>query len=162
MVQTASDLMHADVRTVRPGMSLPDLDREFVQYKLTGFPVVEGGRVVGIVSRSDVVRQLSVEQSVGEIVSDYYREFDGAAPVESLESVARRVGRRYEQLTVRDVMITDVISVEPDAPLVEVARVLVSRRIHRVPVLEVDGRLLGIVSALDFVRLFAEVRVAPA
>ena len=65
-----------------------------------------------------------------------------------------------EALRVRDVMNTDVVTVEPDTPLEEVARRLVERHVHRVPVVE-RGRLLGVVAALDFVRLVAGGRLGP-
>jgi CBS domain-containing protein len=60
-----------------------------------------------------------------------------------------------ERLRVRDVMISDVLTVPPDLPVTEAAKLLVERRIHRLPV--VDGeKLVGIVSSLDFTRVVAE------
>ena len=60
---------------------------------------------------------------------------------------------------VRDVMVTDVVTVTADAPVRDVARELVARRIHRVVVVD-GGALVGIVSALDVVELVAEGRAA--
>lgn len=159
----ARDVMRTDVRTVGPDVGLADLERAFLDARVSGFPVVEDGRLIGMVSRSDVVRQLSVEQSVGEVVSDYYRDFGigSLEPSQPLASVGRHLGRRLEELRVRDVMIPGLIHVAPGASLTDVARTLVSERIHRVPVVE-DGRLVGILSSVDFVRLFAEGRVGPA
>jgi CBS domain-containing protein len=162
MAWTARDLMKTDVHTVEPSMTLVDLERAFLEQHVSGFPVVEEGRLVGIVSRSDVVRQLSVEQSVGEIMSDYYRSFDlnGGQPA-SLEEIGRHVGRRMETLCVKDVMIEGLLTVSPDDSVFDVARRLVEQRIHRLPVAEGD-RLVGIITTLDFVRLFAEDKVAAA
>jgi CBS domain-containing protein len=53
-------------------------------------------------------------------------------------------------MTVRDVMTRDVISVRPEAPLKDVARLLVAHRISGVPVVDADGVVLGIVSEADF------------
>jgi tRNA nucleotidyltransferase (CCA-adding enzyme) len=63
-----------------------------------------------------------------------------------------------ESLRVADVMVTSVITVGPDAPLESVARALVEHRIHRLPVVE-EGRLVGLVSSTDLVRLVAEGRL---
>ncbi len=162
MTWTARDLMHGAVHTVDPDMSLADLERSFLRTGVSGFPVVEDGRLVGIVSRSDVVRQLSVERSQAETISDYYREATGIEDAEaSLEDIAERVGARLERLRVADLMIRRLITVSPEQPLGEVARILLEHRIHRLPVTEA-GRLVGIVSSLDLVRLFAEDRVKPA
>ncbi|MDJ0846830.1 MAG: CBS domain-containing protein [Myxococcota bacterium] len=161
MSWTARDLMKTDVRTVEPSLPLVELERRFLDDRVSGFPVVESGRLVGIVSRSDIVRQLSVEQTVGELMSDYYRSFDsgvGTAPATSLDEIARHVGRRMESLCVKDVMIGELLSVSPDDSVFEVARLLVEHRIHRLPVAE-GGRLVGIITSLDFVGLFADDQV---
>jgi len=155
---TARDVMRSEVHTVEPEMPLVELERSFTTHGVTGFPVVQGGRLVGMVSRTDVVRQLVVEQSVAEETSAFYRggvfEQD-LAP--SLEQVAAWVGRRLEDMSVADAMVHEVIAVAPDEPVDAVARLLVERRIHRVPVLE-EGALRGIVSSLDLVGLLADGR----
>lgn len=157
---TARDVMRTDVQVIRPDETLAELDRELLEKRVGGFPVVEKERLVGIVSRSDVVRRLSIEQSLAENVSDYYRDTSGydVDPFESLSEIGTRVGARIEDLRVRDVMSRTIISVPPDASLRELARTLLEHGIHRVPVAEGD-RLVGIVTGLDLVRLIAEDRV---
>lgn len=163
MQWTVRDVMTAKVRTVGPEMPLAELERRLIEEQMSGFPVVEGDEIVGIVSRSDVVRQLCVEQSVAEQISDFYGDAHGSAQEagETFAAIAQRVGARLESLRVRDVMIRGVIGVRPDASLEEAARLLVEKRIHRVPVVE-EGRLRGILSSLDLVRLFADGRVRSA
>ena len=78
-VLTAAHAMQTDVETVLPTMGLVDLERQFLIRGLNGFPVVEQGKLIGIVSRSDVVRILSVERSVAEQASDFYRSFEDPA-----------------------------------------------------------------------------------
>jgi CBS domain-containing protein len=127
--------------------------------KISGFPVVKDGRLVGVVSRSDVVRQLSVEQSLGEMLSDYQRESGLESDDETfLDRVARHVGGRMEKLRVADLMTTALLSLPPDAPLQRVARMLVDHRIHRLLVVE-GGQLLGLISSTDLVRLVADGRL---
>lgn len=155
----ARDIMQAEPRTVSPQTTLPELQRRLLSERVSGFPVVEDARLVGVVSRSDVVRHLSVEQSVGELLSDYQRAAGAAEGDQAyLDRVAEHVGRRMEKVRVADVMITAVISVAPDATLVEVARTLVEKRIHRLLVVE-QGRLVGLVSSMDLVRLVADGRL---
>jgi CBS domain-containing protein len=160
MALTARDVMTPDVRSVGPELALPDLERALIEERVGGFPVVEHGRLVGIVSRSDVIRQLCVERIMTERVSDFYVDL-GRFEVEVMESfdaVGRRLGARIEGLCVKDVMSHDLITVSPLASLREVASTLVEHRIHRVPVAD-GGRLVGILSSLHLVRLFAEERV---
>ena len=150
--------MQPDPRTVSPDTPLVELARLFLEDRVSGYPVVEGERLVGIVSRSDLVRQLSVEQSVAENVSDFYRDVGAFEdPPGSFAAIARQVGARLGSLRVEDAMIRSVVRVESDAPLAEVARRMLERGIHRLPVVEGE-RLVGILSSLDLVRLFAEGR----
>ena len=139
MPRTVADLMQKKVLTIAPGKSLPELERALLRSRVGAMPVIDrSGRMVGIVSRSDVVRQLCLERSLGEAMADAYRDQTDEAFVEK----SRR----------------DVVTVEPDCPLPKAAQLMVERRIHRLPVVQ-DGKLVGIVSSLDFTRLVAE---APA
>jgi CBS domain-containing protein/RNA polymerase-binding transcription factor DksA len=157
--------MQTDVETVSPKMGLVDLERQFLMLGMSGFPVIEQGKLVGIVSRSDVVRLLSVEQTTAEQLSDFYRTFEDSARARSAAAestaVGATVGARAVGLTVRDAMIRGVVSVDGDQPLSEVARLMLDGHIHRLPVLR-DGQLIGLVSTLDIVRLFAEGRIVEA
>ena len=157
MKRTVADLMQRKVKTIAPDKTLPQLERELLRWRIGAMPVVEkGGKLVGIVSRSDVVRQLCLERSLGEAMADAYRDqTDDGFAEKSRSVVAEAIGKRMEQLCVRDVMIRDVLSVAPDLPLVKAAQLMVERRIHRLPVVE-DGKLVGIVSSLDFTRIVAE------
>jgi CBS domain-containing protein len=150
--------MQQEVRTVPPDLPLSELEERFLQHRVSGFPVTAGDELVGIVSRSDVVRKLSVEQAWAESLSDYYRDWTGLAPAgPSLGEIGSQVGQRIESLRVSDVMVEAPVTVTPDTALSEAAGLLVARRIHRVPVVE-DGRLVGILTSLDLARRVAERR----
>ena len=154
---TARDLMASEVRTIGPDATLVDLERALLEADVSGFPVVEDGKLIGVVARSDVVRQLVVEQSLAETVSDYYRDPARLEPERTLEEIGQMVGHRIEHLTVRDVMVAGIVSSSAGDSIGDVARKLVDNGIHRILVTDGD-RLVGIVSALDFARLFADGR----
>jgi CBS domain-containing protein len=155
------DVMRTGVQTVGPGLGLPDLEEEFVKARVTGFPVVDRGRLVGVISRSDLVRRLVAERSLEEYASSYYVDlsgFDPGAPAESLSELAARTGAKVEGLTVADLMTRATVTTSPETPLVEVAALMLGRHVHRLPVTDGD-QLVGIVSALDFVGLVADGRL---
>lgn len=155
--------MQRNVHTISPEATLPELEEVFLQERVGGLPVVQDGKVIGIVSRSDIVRQLYQEHQLAESTSDFYRDEAGfhELPLVTFEQVADRVGERIEQLRVRDVMSTHLFAVSPDQPLRHVAQMLVDHRVHRLLVTE-DKRLLGIVTALDLAGLIANGRVRTA
>jgi CBS domain-containing protein len=157
MKRTIAEIMQKKVKTIGPDKTLPDLERELLRWRIGAMPVVErGGKLVGIVSRSDVVRQLCLERSLGEAMADAYRDQTDASFATKTEStIGGAIGQRMERLRVRDVMICDVLTVSPDLPVTKAAQLLIERRIHRLPVVEGE-KLVGIVSSLDFTRIVAE------
>jgi CBS domain-containing protein len=161
----ARDAMQSDVVSVRPDETLADLESLLLRERIGGVPVVEDGKVVGIVSRSDVVRTLSIQQTLAEVAIGTFDRSAEAAPEEEEraerqqhERMAEAVGRRLAELRVADAMLHAVISVEVGDPIRDVARALVEHGTHRVVVLD-GGRLAGIISSLDLVGLIADERV---
>jgi CBS domain-containing protein len=148
--------MQRELVTVGPELPLHELQELLLRERVSGVPVVEGGKVVGVVSRSDVVRQLEVERSQFASIGAFYLEpFDVETEGEDQRmQVPEAVAAHFERLRVRDAMARAVISVPPGASLAEAARLMVERRVHRLLVLE-GGRLAGLVSALDLVGLVA-------
>ncbi len=160
MSSTAANHMRTKLVTVSPDMPLAEFEDVLLRNKIQGAPVVEGGRLVGIVSRSDVVRQLKVEEARIAASAFYLEPFDADVQrAEDHERVLLSAASRLPKLRVRDMMMTDLVTVSPDTPLTEVARRMLDRRVHRVLVTEGET-LLGLVSTLDLVALFADGRAA--
>lgn len=153
---------------IGPDESLAELERMLLAERLGGLPVVERGRLVGVVSRSDIVRVLGAERALAEAQADFYREFhdDPFAPSERAareeagqrEGIEGQIAQRMAALRVRDAMTADVVSVPADAALREAAARMTERRIHRVVVTDGD-RLAGVLTALDVVGAVADGRL---
>lgn len=160
---TASDVMRRSVTSVPSTMPLPELERAFVERRVSGFPVVDDSKLVGVVSRSDVIRQLNAEQEIAARISDFYLDSEGfhEIPVQSASQVPERVGQRMLQLKVADVMHKQLYSVGTEQTLRAVAETMVDNGIHRVLVTN-QGRLLGMITTMDFARLYAQGRIKPA
>ena len=153
---TAQHIMKVNVKSVASTMSLPDLEESLLQENVSGFPVVDDGKLVGVVSRSDIVAQLCSERSVAQEVSDFYFDERGfyEVPMESSQQIADRIGERIESLTVANVMSDRPFSVRHDSPIREVADLFIKHGVHRLPVTD-HGQLIGVISTTDLVRLIA-------
>ena len=151
----ARDVMQANVLSVPPELTLAALEDFLLEKRISGAPVVDDGKLIGIVSRSDVVRCLSLERSLSGVIADGL-----ASPEEGTTSV--RLPAHVEEAltahTVRDAMVVDPVVVGPDAPIADVARRLHERHIHRVLVTE-GAKLRGVITTLDLVRLIAAGRL---
>lgn len=158
MANSASDVMQRETHVASPSWDVATLERAFVAKRCTGFPVVDEGRLVGVVSRSDIVRRLALEHAREGEISDFFREF-GPLHAQDEASIqrgeARALGERLAGWRVADLMSPPTFVVEEDTPIAAVAEMLVQHRIHRVPVVA-EGRLVGILSTLDLVALLAK------
>lgn len=151
-----SDVMRTKLITVRPQDSVMHLDEVLARHRITGAPVMDGDAIVGVVSRSDVVRQLEVERSRFEGASWYLEPFDAEQrQAEDEQRVPQAMAARLSQLRVAEVMTREVLAVEADAELATAARRMAEKRVHRLIVLEA-GKLAGLVSSLDLLQGFAD------
>lgn len=151
---TASDVMSVEVISVGSDESLLGLDTCLRAAGVSGVPVIDDDVLVGIVSRSDISRQISVEGTWTEVAHEFDDQWREPDPHRS-ETLGAEVGERLAKLSVADAMIREVDTVAPDTPLTEVAeRMLVAR--HRRLVVVEDDVVVGIVTASDLVALIRD------
>ena len=147
MVVTAGEVMTREVRTVRADAPLKDCMAAMVQGHFSGLPVVEGQRVVGIVTEGDLIKRLRHHIPWAAFFIDGTTMAMIPPSGESLHELLVKL----REWPIRDLMTPNVVTVSPDQEIEEVAKVLIDRHIKRVPVL--DGhRLVGIISRGDLVR----------
>jgi CBS domain-containing protein len=158
MTLTAGDVAQTNVATLAPEASLVNAHRLFVDEQISGAPVVEdSGAVVGVVSSSDLLRSIAESQDSGGSQPTYLRElltFSGP----DWYNLPNDLQDRLDSVVVGDVMTPSPATVEAEATVVEVARLMRDARIHRVIVVK-EGYLVGIISSLDLAGLIAEGRV---
>ena len=165
------EIMQTDVISVRSGTSVAELARLLDEEGISGVPVLDSaGTVVGVVSRTDLVRfAASVPaHAPGEAfwaglaaVRDDLEAEDPDAYFLAPESAALVLPGGgdlswpdLDEAVVDEIMTPVAFHVDPDMAIRELARFLVSGRIHRALVVE-EGRLVGIVTAFDVLRAVA-------
>ena len=154
MALVARDVMTSEIISVTPMTTLVELERLLLSKRIGGTPVKEQQCLVGMVSRSDIVRVLSYEQSVAEVQSGAFRNESGITDSRAVELIGGQVGERMQMLRVRDAMTPVRAKVAPDAPLQKVAELMVKSRVHRVLVMEGED-LVGIVARVDLIQRIA-------
>lgn len=151
----ASDLMTRQVVTLTPEMTLNEMDTVLVKRGISGAPVVEHGRLVGVASQADLVRSLWEGQHEASKLGAFYAS-PFPIPITALEYIAKdaqRIGDRLIEQNVSDIMTRDPLVAHPEDSIEDVANRLVRDQIHRLPVTEAgSGELVGIISSLDLVR----------
>ena len=152
----ARDIMTKAVIHVRPDQPLAEAERLMIQNRVSGLPVIAQGRLVGILSSSDIARVQVLMSALDGQVSD---ELNSDAHTDGFqhfhESQFQGFSQRLDKLRVKDAMRDQVVTCTSETQVAKIASRMVNDRIHRVVVVE-DHRPIGIVSSLDLVKLLAE------
>ena len=137
------ELMSTDVVSVTPSTSLKDAARLLVEHRISGLPVVDGrGAVVGVLSEADILyKERGPSERDGLLAWLLQTEM----PVETRKVLATTVG---------EAMTSPALTILPHRTATAAARELVEQGVNRLPVVGVDGRLVGIVTRADLVRAF--------
>lgn len=141
------DLMQRDVLWMRPSAKPTLVAHRLRTYgELRVMPIVERGVLVGVVTRSDLLRP---QTSLGDRIRRLFRRADADEPLQRLARPRRTGPRPPDDAPVSSVMTTDVIAVRRTAALSRAAELMLQDRHHVLPVVESDGRLVGLVSEAD-------------
>ena len=145
---TAREIMTRDVITVFPHTSIRYVAKLLIEHHISGVPVVDDDhRLVGMVSENDLLNWSDAPSEKQAWWLNMLAEGSELSP-DFLDAV------RCEREKVRTVMKTDVVTVAEDTPVAEIARLMVSKSIKRVPV--VRGKtVVGVVARTDLVRALA-------
>ena len=147
-VVVAGDLMTRDVAVVHPETSLLEAVKLMAGRRISGMPVLDdAGAIVGMLSEGDLVRWHEGYTERQARWLDMLAEGGHLAP-------AFLEGIREQRRKVKTVMSTGATTVTEDTPARDVAHLMHSQNIKRVPVLR-DGKLVGIVARSDLVRALA-------
>jgi CBS domain-containing protein len=146
----ARDVMVSPVITVGINGTVRDVARTLLDKRISALPVVDGkGRMVGIVTESDLMHraEAGTERRYSWWLEAFKNESELAA--DYIKSHAVKVA---------DIMTRHVETVTPETPLHEIAALLESRQIKRVPVISAEGDLVGIVSRANLLQAIATAR----
>ncbi|MGC2203811.1 MAG: CBS domain-containing protein [Stellaceae bacterium] len=147
----AMDVMTTNVITVGPDTSVQEIAKVLSERSISGVPVVDADqRLLGIVSEGDLLHRVETgtERRVQRRRRSWWLDTVG-----SDEELARDYVKSHGR-TAKDVMTREVITVTDTTELADIANLLETRRIKRVPVIK-DGKLVGIVSRANLVRALA-------
>jgi len=141
MSSTVKDIMSSHVIAVRLSASYKDMAAMLHEQRISAFPVIDDdNKVIGIVSEADLLTKEAV---------------NGTMPG-SVDGILRRHEyTRASALTAAELMTKPPVTIGPDEPVTQAARLMYSRRVKRLPVISDDGTLIGIVSRADVLSVYS-------
>ncbi|MFJ9869130.1 CBS domain-containing protein [Streptomyces sp. NPDC101165] len=135
-----NDVMTRTVVALRTGAAFKEIVRTMREWRVSALPVLDGaGRVVGVVSEADLLPK------------EEYREGDPGRHGQLRDPADLR---KADGVTADELMTAPAVTVAPDATLAHAARVMACSRVKRLPVVDDQGALMGIVSRSDLLTVF--------
>jgi CBS domain-containing protein len=125
-------IMTKDLITINLSNSLYTAEKRLKTYNVRHMPVVDGHKLIGLVSLSDLKRL----------------SFLDAYSIEGTEDTAI-----YNMLSIEDVMIKNPVTVSSNTPIIEVAELLAHKKFHSLPIVD-KGTLVGIITTTDLLNYF--------
>ena len=140
------DIMDSNPATVSPDAPVEQIVAVLRDHGIPGVPVVDGdGRCVGIVTEADLV----LPDDQGDLhLPHYINLFGGTVFLEPLGRYEQRLRKAFAS-TAEDMMTREPDTIAPDATAKEAARLIHDTGHNRLPVVDEDGRLVGVVTRLD-------------
>lgn len=141
MTVTVRDVMTTRVVAVHKSASFKEMADMLRHSRISAFPVLDdAGRVIGVVSEADLLVKEAVQAEGTSLIAAlrHVHEDDKAAGV-----------------TAADLMTSPAVTIGPDAPVEEAARLMYDKRLKRLPVVHAGGMLVGIVSRVDVLSVFS-------
>ncbi len=137
------DIMTQRVVTAKKDWDIHEASSLLSENKISGMPVVdEENHVIGVVSEADILTVVGLKR--------------GRSLKEILKHILGQPLPKPDDKRIRDIMSSPAITTSPEADIREVAGILESKRIKRLPVVDGENKLLGIVSRADIVKAMSK------
>ncbi|OZH54871.1 phosphoribulokinase [Hydrocoleum sp. CS-953] len=145
-----SDVMSYNPISVTEEMPLKEAIKILAEQRISGLPVVnEKGKLVGIVSETDLMWQES-----GATPPPYIMLLDSVIFLENPARYEKEIHKALGE-TVGEVMTKNPLTTTPEQLLSAAAKLMHERNIHRLPVLDENGKVIGILTRGDIIRAMA-------
>ena len=141
MNTTVKDVMTTHVVAVRLKATYKDMASRLREFRVSAFPVLDDdNRVIGVVSEADLLTKEALEYSTPGLAGGILHSRERA---------------KAAAITAADLMTRPVVTIGPDEPVSHAARLMYSRKVKRLPVVDGRGQLVGIVSRADVLSVFS-------
>ena len=150
MSKTVAEIMTADPTTVSPETSLEEAIKILAEREISGLPVVDKqGKLLGVISETDLTWQ-----TTGVDTPPYIMFLDSVIylqnPTKHNEEVHKALGQ-----TVADAMSDRPATVKANQLVREAAKIMHDKKVRRLPVVDEDSKLIGIITQGDVIKMMA-------
>jgi CBS domain-containing protein len=160
-MKKVKDFMKKNVVCFSPEDPVFDVARVLAELNISGGPVVKEGKVVGIITLSDIIKYISMKSS--KVFKFLEKVKEVANPGTSwflltlLEMGKDRIEfkkqmKKLNPTKIKEIMTKKVVTVTPDTTLIEAATLMEKHDVNRLPVVNESGKLVGIIARTDLIK----------
>ena len=140
------DIMTREIITVSPETEITKAAKILLENRINGVPVIDAfGRLVGVLTQSDLVAQQK-----GIPVPSVFTLLESFIPLTSIKRLDKEM-EKIAAIRVKEAMTLEPVTVSPDTDIEDVAKLMVDKKYHTLPVLEGD-KVIGIVGKEDVLK----------
>ena len=154
IIWKASDVMNTEVISIKVGTMLDEVVKNLAGKHIGGLPVVdENMRVVGVITEKDLVEYASQVHVIS------FMDSSGWISPHTTTKERVKVQQGFELLKitpVEKIMSRKVVTVTPDTSASEIARLMKKKKVNRIPVVDYEGKLCGIIARDDLISFLAD------
>jgi len=157
-MKTAKDIMNKRVIYFSPEDSIFEVARTFSREKISGAPVVNNEKVIGVISNSDIVKFMHtrlLKPKAGDQPPSLSIILLSLADIGKNFLTFKNECKRISKTKVKDVMKREVLVISPDTGLIDIADLMDRKDVNRLPVVE-KNKLVGMVCRADVIKALAE------
>jgi CBS domain-containing protein len=137
------EVMTKEIKSFSPDMSAKAALDMLIKMRMSGLPVIdESDKLVGIFTEKEILKS---------ILPSYVHDVGKFEYLENPKGVKTKIAN-LEKARVKDIMRRDVITISEEATLSEAARIILTQKIRRMPVMNKEGKVIGIVATEDILK----------
>ena len=137
-----SQIMQRSVTSISPNTPLKEVVRLIFSLSISGIPVVDNGKMIGIVTEADILRKL--QPTLGDLIEDRTKATNFESMEKNLKSIMN--------MSTSELMTKKFISIAYNDPIMKAQSMMFLNNVSRLPVLDEKNKLIGIVSQGDIFR----------
>jgi len=145
------DIMVKKVKSILPSTSINEAIKELRKNRISGLPVIDqNNKLIGMLTEKGIMSY---------ILPSYISKVGAFVYAENPKAIRNKVQELLGERKVQDIMREDVITISPEASLSELARIMLTKNVRRVPVVDKENKVVGIVAREDVLNAFIEKQI---
>ncbi|MFC1686407.1 CBS domain-containing protein [Patescibacteria group bacterium] len=144
-----SKILTKDVVTITPETNIKEIAKLMIKHDLVGIPVVEDGKIAGIVTEGDLIMKKAHLH-----LPNYIQLLDSFLYLDNTQEIEKDL-KKILAVKAKDIMTKDFVTVKLDSTVEDLASVMHEEHVNPIPVMDND-KMVGIASRADLIALIAE------